>query len=427
MKIKRLLSLCLICLGMMPVLKAQSLAHRLEALPQAAEVKVLETTHFQEKYLVRFTQPVNPHQPEQGTFQQRVFVCHRGYDCPTVLVTEGYGAHYALNPHYRNELSELLGANILVVEHRYFLESVPDPCDWAHFNGHNEAHDLHAIVEAFKALYTGSWIATGASKGGHNTLIYTAHYPNDMDLAVPYVGPLCRSTEDGRHEPFLADSVGTLPQRQYIQQLQIEILKRKEALLAPFDSLCQANHYAFSLPIRSIYDYAVLEFPFAFWQMGYTMEALSALDASNRDLFNCFVQISDPGYFVHESTTTPFFIQAAKELGYYGYNLEPFRAYSDLTSTAGYLHDLFIPKGLDLSFDPSLYDYLMDFLQNGQAQMIFIYGEYDPWSAVRVPDFGRENIRIYIAPQASHGAKIASFDEATQTEIKDLIQRWLQD
>lgn len=427
MKMKRLFVLLLVSLGLWPILPAQTLSSRLESLSQAYAVQPLETTHFPEKFLVRFTQPVDPHHPENGTFQQRVFVCHRGYDRPTVLVTEGYGAHYALNPHYRNELSELLDANILVVEHRCFLESVPDPCDWTHFNGHNQAHDLHQVVQAFKTVYPGAWVATGASKGGHNTLIYTAHYPNDMDLAIPYVGPLCRAAEDGRHEPYLADSVGTAAQRQHIQALQIEILKRKAALMPAFDSLCQANRYRFSIPVEEVYDYTVLEFPFAFWQMGFPQEVLPALDADDRELFECFVQVSDPGYFDHQTATTPFFIQAAKELGYYGYDLEPFRAYTQIDSTEGYLERIFIPQGLDLDFDPSLYNRLMDFLERGEAQMIFIYGEYDPWSAVRVPDFGRENIRIYVAPKASHGAKIASFDEAMQQEIKALIDQWIND
>mgnify|MGYP000140501088 CR=1 FL=1 len=76
-----------------------------------------------EKYVTYFTQPLDHRHPEKGSFRQRVIVSHVGFDRPTVIVTEGYGAAYALNPKYREELSELLDANMIFVEYRYFLES----------------------------------------------------------------------------------------------------------------------------------------------------------------------------------------------------------------------------------------------------------------------------------------------------------------
>ena len=76
------------------------------------------------------TRPLDHRHPEKGSFRQRVIVSHVGFDRPTVIVTEGYGAAYALNPKYREELSELLDANMIFVEYRYFLESTPEPKDW---------------------------------------------------------------------------------------------------------------------------------------------------------------------------------------------------------------------------------------------------------------------------------------------------------
>ena len=51
----------------------------------------------------------------------------------------GYGAAYALNPKYREELSELLDANMIFVEYRYFLESTPEPKDWQYLTAENSA------------------------------------------------------------------------------------------------------------------------------------------------------------------------------------------------------------------------------------------------------------------------------------------------
>ena len=72
-------------------------------------------------------EPVDHKNPAAGTFTQRVIVAHVGFDRPTILVTEGYGAAYALNPRYQEELSKLLDANMVFVEYRYFLESTPTP------------------------------------------------------------------------------------------------------------------------------------------------------------------------------------------------------------------------------------------------------------------------------------------------------------
>jgi len=77
----------------------------LSALPNVTEVFRLESTEFEEKYRIRIRQMVHPNDIVYGFFEQRVFVMHKGYDRPTVLVTEGYAANYAANPRYADELS----------------------------------------------------------------------------------------------------------------------------------------------------------------------------------------------------------------------------------------------------------------------------------------------------------------------------------
>lgn len=88
------------------------------AIEGVTEVFGLESTEFEEKYGIRMRQMVNHDDIIYGFFEQRVFIMHVGYDGPTVLVTEGYGADYASRPGYREELSRLLNANLIVVEHQ---------------------------------------------------------------------------------------------------------------------------------------------------------------------------------------------------------------------------------------------------------------------------------------------------------------------
>ena len=64
---------------------------RLQALKGISSIERLESETYPEKYVVRITQQVDPKDPAAGTFTQRVVIGHRGFDRPTVIVTEGYG------------------------------------------------------------------------------------------------------------------------------------------------------------------------------------------------------------------------------------------------------------------------------------------------------------------------------------------------
>ena len=192
--------LLLFFLSVMTVMAAPGdLQEKLAALKGISGIEKLQSDYYPEKYVVRITQQVDPKDPAAGTFTQRVIVGHVGYDRPTIIVTEGYGAAYALNPKYQEELSKLLNANLVFVEYRYFLESTPEPKNWDYLTAENSAYDLHNVRNTFKQIYPEKWISTGISKGGQTTMLYRAFFPDDVDFSVPYVGPLCKGVEDGRH------------------------------------------------------------------------------------------------------------------------------------------------------------------------------------------------------------------------------------
>ncbi|HMR43577.1 MAG TPA: hypothetical protein PKC40_07080, partial [Saprospiraceae bacterium] len=85
---------------------------------------------FAAAYELMVKQPLDHDHPEKGSFYQQVYFSHRGFDRPMVIVTEGYQA--AGNRIY--EATELLDANQLRVEHRFFAESTPEPKDWNYLN-----------------------------------------------------------------------------------------------------------------------------------------------------------------------------------------------------------------------------------------------------------------------------------------------------
>lgn len=405
------------------------LMEKLASLKGISGIEKLQSDYYPEKYVVRITQPLDHTNPAAGTFTQRVIVSHVGFDRPTILVTEGYGGAYALSPGYQEELSELLNANVVFVEYRYFLESTPEPLNWDYLTAENSAYDLHQVNKVFKQLYSGKWISTGISKGGQTTILYRAFFPDDVDFSVPYVAPVCRGVEDGRHEPFLR-KVGTKQERNKIEAFQKEVLTRKSEIVPLMEVLCKEKGLKFRIPMAEVLDYCVLEYPFALWQWGTSVGGIPPLSSDTESLFKHLVNISGPDYFAENQSHLSFFVQAARELGYYGYDIKPFKKLLTIKSSKGYLNRIMLPEELvgKVEFRPALYNKIISFLKENDPKMIFIYGEVDPWTAAHAPLFkGKVNEQVYFQPRGSHGARINNMPEEMKEQILTQINKWLEE
>lgn len=405
---------------------------RLAALPGVSKVEALKTTLFPEKYVFFIRQQLDAKDASKGYFEQRVVLCHRGFDRPTVLVTEGYNARYAMRENYMDELSKLFETNVITVEYRYFDQSMPKPCNWDYMTVENSLYDLHNVNQTLHAMYKGKWISTGISKGGQTTMFYRAYFPNDVDISVPYVAPLNKSVEDGRHEKFLQYEVSTKENRQKVLDLQLLLFKRKAALLPMLEQYCKDQKFTFNVPIAEIFDFIVMEYSFAFWQWGDDLAKIPTSKATDKELFDYLMRISEPGYFSNQNPNFPFNYQAARELGYYGYYTEPFKKYLSIKSAKGYLKRLMVPKGQeDVQFSPVLYNNTVDFLTKNDPKMVYIYGDIDPWSASGVYGLpftkNKKNLHVYMCKGGSHRTRINSFPEATRQEIIQLISNWLKE
>ena len=402
------------------------------ALDCVSEVQPLETTCFKEKYVLKMEQQVDWKTSVKGTFGERIFVGMKGLDKPTVIVTEGYSASYGLNPGYEEELSRLFDANVVLCEYRYFSQSVPVPTNWDYMTVDNSLADYHHVRQVFGQLFKGKWISTGISKGGQTAMFYRATYPDDVDVSVSYVAPLNRAVEDGRHEKFLAKKVGTKEARKVIRQAMQELMRRKPELMKLFHAYCEENDYQFLMSEEDVYDYCVLEFPFALWQWGTPVSSIPELtpDEDDEVWFDCLMKVSSPDYFAYPSQYMPFDVQAAKELGYYGYSLKPIKKWTSLKSTKGYLKKMWLPDSLrKYDFDPALYKRTVKYLKKEDPKHIFIYGEIDPWSSSGVCTWlnckKKKNMRVYVQPRGSHKARINNMPERMKTEIINRLTNWL--
>ncbi|WP_350457169.1 aminopeptidase [Macellibacteroides fermentans] len=404
----------------------KELYQKLCTLKGVITVDSLPSDYSTEKYVVTIRQPLDHKHPEKGSFTQRVVISHEGFDHPTVLVTEGYGGDYALNPRYRDELAGLFQTNTVFVEHRYFSGSVPDTVDWQYLTAPNSASDLHLITTLFKQIYPQKWISTGISKGGQTALIYRAFFPKDVDITVPYVAPVSRSAEDGRHEPFL-NVVGDKKTRQAILSFQREVLKRRGEIIPLLEKFCLEKQLSFRISMNEVLDYCVLEYSFAFWQWGTPASQIPANSATTEVLFKHLTEISGPDYFATGQPTQAFFIQAARELGYYGYDIEPFKDLLFIRTAKDYLQRIMLPEGITIQFQPELYKKLTNFIATSDPRLIFVYGEYDPWTSVGITKLdGKKNMFVAIQPKGSHRARINTLPDSLRDKVIQTIKLWLE-
>lgn len=427
-------SVCLVLTVALAIAQDQATAFekKLMALEGVSGVERLRSETFPEKYLIRVRQNVDGDTPDKGTFDQRVIVGYKGEDRPTVIVTEGYYADYALSPYYMEELCRLFDANMVFCEYRYFGPSTPDPCDWTYMTVRNSLRDLHHVNQTLRNVFNGKWISTGISKGGQTTMFYRAYYPDDMDVSVSYVAPLNKRVEDGRHETFLSKKVGTKEEREKVLAAQQHLMQRKQALLPLWENYCKEKGYGFRVSTSDIYDYCVMEYSFALWQWGTPVSSIPDEDADDKTWLDHFVAVSSPDYFAQPNRYTPFFVQAAKELGYYGYDNKPFRKLCSAKHTKHYLRDVMMEEQLpDFKFDKTLYKYTKRYLKKNDPRHIFIYGEVDPWSSSGVAGWldcsHKQNMRVYVQPRGSHAARIGNMPEQMRNEIVERLTRWINE
>lgn len=403
---------------------------KVSELKGISKIEKLESKNYKEKYVMYIQQNVDGTTSEKGVFNQRIIVNFRGFDRPTVLVTEGYTGNYALNPRYTDELAEMFEANVIVCEYRYFDQSCPEPLDWQYMTVKNSCNDLHNIRQTFGTLFKNKWISTGISKGGSTCTYYRALFPDDVDVSVAYVAPISHALEDGRHEKFLDKKVGTKDERAKVKDCQQELMKRKEHLVNMLDTFANNRNYKFYCPLNEVFDYMVLEYEFSLWQWGTPVSTIPSKGDNDIAWFNYIIEIVEPSYFAYPSQYLPFFYQALRELGYYGYSLKYIKKYATIKDTRNYAKKIMVPEEMrNVEFEPELYKFTEKYLKTNDPQHIFIYGENDPWTASGVANWlnckKKNNMKVYVQPRGSHLARIKNMPDNMREEITNKLKTWL--
>jgi hypothetical protein len=399
-----------------------ALLAKIRALPGVVEAQPtrFDAKSFAEAYEIMFEQAVDHRHPEGAKFRQRLFLAHVGDDKPVVLVTEGYGARGVR----AGELTRMLGANQINVEHRFFGRSVPSPLNWDDLTVRNSADDLHAIVQAFKALYPGKWISTGVSKSGQTALFFKCFYPDDVDATVPYSAPINVAQEDPRLYRFL-ETVGDEATRVRIKDYQKALFRYEADLLPHVAKWAESRKWTVGMGLAEAFEYGVLEYPFAFWQYGTKASDIPPADAPIQALFDHYQKINTFYFYTDEGQKAfePFMYQAFTEIGYYNYDISDFKGLMKALKSP--TNQVLCPKGAAIVFDPATMDRVYRFLQYEADRVVYIYGELDTWAATQVPLIGRTDAVKIVVRGAHHGVGVRDFSPEQKELYYGTLERWL--
>jgi hypothetical protein len=425
MKTKAHLFLALLLLVCTCVRAQTSFEEQLLALPDLQTAKKIAGQNGDMVYELFFRQPLDHGDTTKGFFKQKVFLTHRGTEQSTVIVTEGYTAP---RPRYY-ELSDLLDANQIRVEHRYVGDSQPEGGGFEYLNLEQATADYHHLREIFANLYPEKWVSTGISKGGATTVFYRYFFPEDVSVSVPYVAPINREFEEQRIYDFL-DNVGTPECRASIKALQTRLLANREEVLPllRFYNLGSKDKYTYK-SLGEAFELGVLEYPFAFWQWGGDCTTIPDETASLEEALVYFLDVAGINLFSDQLIDFYYahYYQAATEMGYYGYRTSRFKGLlTDLPTDRNPMALLF-PKPLETGFDGKLLKKVDRWLKKKGNQIAYIYGANDTWTASAVPPSKKVDSEWFIMEGKSHGdARIKNMTEAERVRLLAAFERWLK-
>ncbi|MBN1651148.1 MAG: hypothetical protein JW857_07460 [Bacteroidales bacterium] len=398
-----------------------SIADQLKGLEGINIESITSFDSVYQTFEISISQPVDHDNPQSASFTQKIYLSHLDFNQPVVLVTEGYQARR----NYLSEPAQLIKANQIIVEHRFFGESVPDSLDWTKLNTYQAASDDHRIVELFKKIYPGKWLSTGISKGGQTTIYFRYYYPNDVRVSMPYVAPLNIEQEDPRINLFLR-TVGNLECRAKLLHLQRKLLAKEKEILPLLEKYKIDHHMVFLQSDGLVFEFAVLEIPFTFWQWApFTCKSLDKVENTAESLFAKLVEagILDMYSVESQSYYLPFLVQAYQEIGYYNFDVDSLKPQLNYVTNPS--NGVFLPDSLRLPYLDHQMENVHHWLANKGNNFLYIYGELDPWVSTSPNPDARTNALKMVLSGGSHATRLKDFSEKEQKRAIDLIKQWL--
>lgn len=412
-------------------LAANDLFSAIKENPDTSAMKRKEKgeLNYLSQYGMSFRQAVNHNQPDGDTFQQRVFILFRGFDRPTILVTEGYlwqGFGDA------EDIGKNLNANIVHVEHRNFGESYnQDQGKWEYETSAQVSADLHAVYQALKPIFKGKWMSTGTSKNGETSIDYAYYYPNDMDLAAAFCSPFNVSLSDKRFGNYLLNVGNTEEMRAMIKKHIRSALENGEEGL--YKVCCeQFKQKDYPLPSFTEYVYNTIDAFFDVFQYTLPSQQQAKIEEMTKDKETHAKTIYQSILDNRNATFYTYFVDCAKEQGFPNPGYDYF---ADLLEGTSFKADdvlkIFLKEEdhrLLMAYDNSVrLDMQDNFFMNTSVPLLFYYSQGDPWSAAQPEKLG-PNAKKVINPIGIHSPIINDPNYCPadiKQEVMDFISNYI--
>lgn len=374
-------------------------------------------------YILQFTQPIDHENPSLGTFHQRVSLLHRDERArsPLVIFTSGYDDSTRDEP---VELTRLLDANQISIEHRFFGTSRPEPADWTKLTIEQMAADEHAIIEALHTIYRGAFLTTGGSKGGMTAVFHRRFYPDDVDGTVAYVAPISFGVPDVVRYPAFLDTIGPAPCREAVRTAATRMLSaRREAMCSHAEG--QTQHRYTRVELGPAVEAAIVNLEWTFWQYSgvHRCGDVPKADATDDQLFAFLDQVSPVSDSDDDKIAAfeAYYYQSYNQLGFPDAGasyLTPFLWYSE----EEYLGELPVPAEPEYNSD-SMRD-IDDFVEHRADRLLFIYGEWDPWTGGQFVLGNATDSAVLYQHEGTHMARIAYLDFGDQEVALSKLASW---
>ena len=416
---------------------SQELIQLLKTKFGSDNVEINGSSVFKEYYTIKFRQPIDHTDTTKGFFKQVVLLGHNDTSKVMVVETNGYSILPYQTLKYKSEPAKILDANQIIVEHRYFGQSIPDSTDKTWLNFEQITADYHNIKIAFADIYKSQWVSTGASKGGTSTLHYNFYYPNDMNASFVYVCPVIKGLEDKRMTSFMREKRST-ETGQRIFEIQKHLFQKKHILLPVFLELLKFSDLNIGdMDPETLYDFAVLEFDFNFWQYISDFDKLIAYNRKDleqvitRGFKNTSLLISQNDslvatlpsciwYFFDKQASSAFYYQTYTQTGNCGYEEQLFKPYLK--------HKTYSPEflaGKHPKYSSSYAKAFNKFLKTKLTHTIFIYGAEDPWTSCSANISSTSDNLLIINPKTNHSTLIKDVGEKEKQQIREKLNKWL--
>lgn len=405
------------------------IADRLEAVPGMRVTSSVDLGGGDWFFRLTYRQPADHGAPDGQAFRQRFTLLHVGVRRPMVLYTSGYNV---TDKPFITEPTQLLGANQISTEQRFFRPSRPKPPEWDLLTIRQAAADHHRLIEALKPIYQQRWVSTGASKGGMVSVYHRRFYPGDVAGTVAYVAPNDVVNSDDVYTDFI-ETAGPRPAcNQALRTFQVEALERRDRLVPAVEDLARQRGSTVERTLGSwdrAFEAAVLDTPFAFWQyFDVTLcPEVPGPDSTDQEFMD-FVDLVETWSFWSDEGLVPYaayFRHASAQLGWPDVSEAPYLDGLLRYGQAGSAHAS-TPRGIrPESFDRDAMPDVDRWVRTHGNRLLFVYGENDPWSAEPFRlGRGSRHSAVFVTPGANHGATIFGLPREDRRTARTMVRRW---